>query len=81
VKYNQGKEPYAEERFLRKPAALWRARRRLADAELVADTIPSPISPLAVGLALRMAKRRFKEYPNVRRWYTEHRQAARGQQG
>ena len=57
VKYNRGKAPYAEERYLKEAHRLYSVLdRRLAQHEFVADDYSiADIANLAMGLALRMA--------------------------
>lgn len=71
VKYNKGKAPYAEERYLAEAHRLYGVLdRRLADREFVADDYS--IADIAIWPWIS----RFEwqtiglgEYPNVRRWY------------
>jgi GST-like protein len=72
VKYNQGKAPYAEERFLKEARRLYGVLdRRLAEREFVADNYS--IADIAIWPWVSRYEWQtidLKEYPNVRRWYT-----------
>jgi GST-like protein len=71
VKYNQGKAPYAEERYLKEAKRLYGVLdKRLADHEYIIDAYS------IVDIATWPWVARFNwqtidlnEYPNVRRWY------------
>ena len=71
VKYNKGKAPYAEERFLKEAHRLYGVLdRRLADHEFVADAYS------VADIAIWPWVSRFEwqtvdlnQYPNVARWY------------
>jgi len=71
VKYNKGKAPYAEERFLKEAHRLYGVLdRRLADHEFVADDYS------VADIAIWPWVSRFEwqtvdlnQYPNVARWY------------
>src|SRR6201981_3306830 len=72
VKYNQGKAPYAEERFLKEARRLYGVLdRRLAEREFVADNYS--IADIAIWRWVSRYEWQtidLKEYPDVRRWYT-----------
>ena len=72
VKYNKGKAPYAEERFLKEAQRLYGVLdRRLAEREFVADDYS--IADIAIWPWVSRYEWQtidLKEYPNVRRWYT-----------
>jgi GST-like protein len=73
VKYNSGKAPYAEERFLKEAHRLYGVLdRRLAEREFVADAYS------IADIALWPWISRFEwqtidldKFPNVKRWYVE----------
>ena len=71
VKYNKGKAPYAEERFLKEAQRLYGVLdRRLADREFVADALS--VADFAIlGWAWRHPRHKveLKDFPNVERWY------------
>ena len=71
VKYNKGKAPYAEERFLREAHRLYRVLdQRLADREFVADGYS--IADIAIWPWISQYEWQtidLNEYPNVKRWY------------
>src|SRR5215471_8203592 len=72
VKYNKGKAPYAEERFLKEARRLYGVLdRRLAEREFVADNYS--IADIAIWPWVSRYEWQtvdLKEYPNVTRWYT-----------
>jgi GSH-dependent disulfide-bond oxidoreductase len=72
VKYNKGKAPYAEERFLKEAHRLYGVlNRRLADREFVADGYS--IADIAIWPWVSRYEWQtvdLNEYPNVKRWYT-----------
>ena len=80
VKYNKGKAPYAEERYLKEAHRLYGVLdRRLAGREFVADALfDRRHRDLAVGLALRMADRRPQPVSEREALVHDHRQAAGG---
>jgi len=71
VKYNKGKAPYAEERYLKEAHRLYGVlNKRLADREYVADQYSM------ADIAIWPWVSRFEwqtvdlnQYPNVKRWY------------
>jgi GST-like protein len=71
VKYNKGKAPYAEERYLKEAERLYGVLdRRLADHEFVADDYS------VADIAIWPWVSRFdwqtidlNQFPNVKRWY------------
>jgi GST-like protein len=71
VKYNKGKAPYAEERYLKEATRLYGVLdRRLADHEFVADDYS------VADIAIWPWVSRFdwqtidlNQFPNVKRWY------------
>jgi len=71
VKYNKGKAPYAEERFLKEAHRLYGVLdRRLADREFVADGYS--IADIAIWPWVSRYEWQtvdLKQYPNVLRWY------------
>jgi len=71
VKYNKGKAPYAEERFLKEAHRLYGVLdRRLADHEFVADAYS--VADIAIWPWVSRFEWQtvdLKEYPNVARWY------------
>ena len=72
VKYNKGKAPYAEERFLKEAHRLYGVLdRRLADREFVADDYS--IADIAIWPWISRFEWQtidLAQYPNVKRWYT-----------
>src|SRR6266542_6446882 len=72
VKFNKGKAPYAEERYLKEAHRLYGVLdRRLADRELVADDYS--IADIAIWPWVSRFEWQtidLNEYPNVKRWYT-----------
>ena len=72
VKYNKGKAPYAEERYLKEAHRLYGVLdRRLEGRDYRRGRIfDRRHRDMAMDLALRMADHRLKQYPNVKRWYT-----------
>jgi len=72
VKYNKGKAPYAEERFLKEALRLYGVLdRRLADREFVADDYS--IADIAIWPWVSRYEWQtvdLNQYPNVKRWYT-----------
>ena len=71
VKYNKGKAPYAEERYLKEAHRLYGVLdRRLANREFVADTYS--IADIAIWPWISRFEWQtidLKQYPNVKRWY------------
>jgi GST-like protein len=71
VKYNKGKAPYAEERFLQEAHRLYEVLdKRLQDREFVADTYSIAdiiIWPWVSRFEWQTVD--LNQYPNVRRWY------------
>ena len=71
VKYNPGKAPYAEERFLREARRLYGVLdRRLAGREFVADDYS--IADIAIWpwiSRFEWQTMNLNEFPNVKRWY------------
>jgi len=71
VKYNPGKAPYAEERFLREARRLYGVLdRRLAGREFVADDYS--IADIAIWPWISRFEWQtmdLNEFPNVKRWY------------
>ena len=71
VKYNKGKAPYAEERFLKEAHRLYGVLdRRLADREYVADGYS--IADIAIWPWISRYEWQtieLDQYPNVKRWY------------
>ncbi len=71
VKYNKGKAPYAEERFLKEAHRLYGVLdRRLAGREFVADTYS--IADIAIWPWVSRYEWQtvdLNQYPNVKRWY------------
>jgi GST-like protein len=71
VKYNKGKAPYAEERFLKEAHRLYGVLdRRLAEREYVADTYS--IADIAIWPWVSRYEWQtvdLNRYPNVKRWY------------
>jgi GST-like protein len=71
VKYNKGKAPYAEERYLKEAHRLYGVLdRRLANREFVADTY----SIADIAIWPWMARFDWQgidldQFPNVKRWY------------
>ena len=72
VKYNKGKAPYAEERYLKEAHRLYGVLdRRLAGREFVADEYS--IADIAIWpwiSAFEWQTIDLNAYPNVKRWYT-----------
>ena len=71
VKYNQGKAPYAEQRYLKEAHRLYGVLdRRLADREFVADDYS--IADIAIWPWISRFEWQtidMNQYPNVKRWY------------
>jgi GSH-dependent disulfide-bond oxidoreductase len=71
VKYNKGKAPYAEERYLKEAHRLYGVLdRRLADREYVADGYS--IADIAIWPWISRYEWQtiaLDQYPNVKRWY------------
>jgi GSH-dependent disulfide-bond oxidoreductase len=71
VKYNKGKAPYAEERYLKEAHRLYGVLdRRLADREFVADAYS--IADIAIWPWISRYEWQtidLAQYPNVKRWY------------
>jgi GST-like protein len=71
VKYNKGKAPYAEERYLQEGHRLYGVLdRRLADREYVADDYS--IADIAIWPWISRFEWQtidLNQYPNVKRWY------------
>ena len=71
VKYNKGKAPYAEERYLKEAHRLYGVLdRRLADREFVADEYS--IADIAIWPWISRFEWQtidLNQYPNVKRWY------------
>ena len=71
VKYNKGKAPYAEERFLKEAHRLYGVLdKRLADREFVADDYS--IADIAIWPWISRFEWQtidLNQYPNVKRWY------------
>ena len=71
VKYNKGKAPYAEERYLKEAHRLYGVLdRRLADHEFVADDYS--IADIAIWPWISRFEWQtidMNQYPNVKRWY------------
>jgi GST-like protein len=71
VKYNKGKAPYAEERYLKEAQRLYGVLdRRLADHEFVADEYS--IADIAIWPWISRYEWQtmdLNEFPNVKRWY------------
>ena len=72
VKYNKGKAPYAEERFLKEAQRLYGVLdRRLADREFVADNYSiADISIWPWVSRYEWQTVDLNTFPNVKRWYT-----------
>jgi len=72
VKYNAGKAPYAEERYLKEAHRLYGVlNKRLEDREYVADEYS--IADIAIWPWISRYEWQtidMKQYPNVLRWYT-----------
>jgi GST-like protein len=72
VKYNKGKAPYAEERYLKEAHRLYAVLdRRLSDHEFVADDYS--IADIAIWPWVSRYEWQtvdLVQYPNVKRWYT-----------
>ena len=73
VKYNKGKAPYAEERYLKEAHRLYGVLdRRLADREFVADAYS--VADIAIWPWISRYEWQtidLNQYPNVKRWYVE----------
>ena len=71
VKYNKGKAPYAEERYLQEAHRLYGVlERRLADREFVADAYS--VADIAIWPWISRFEWQtidLDRYPNVKRWY------------
>jgi GSH-dependent disulfide-bond oxidoreductase len=71
VKYNKGKAPYAEERYLKEAHRLYGVLdKRLADREFVADAYS--IADIAIWPWISRFEWQtidLNQYPNVKRWY------------
>jgi GST-like protein len=71
VKYNPGKAPYAEERYLKEAHRLYKVlNARLEDRQFVADEYS--IADIAIWPWISRFEWQtvdMKQYPNVRRWY------------
>ena len=71
VKYNPGKAPYAEERYLKEAHRLYAVLdRRLGEAAFVADTLS--VADIAIWPWVSRYEWQtvdLKQYPNVLRWY------------
>jgi len=71
VKYNAGKAPYAEERYLKEAHRLYGVLdRRLAEREFVADTYS--VADIAIWPWISRFEWQtidLNQYPNVKRWY------------
>ena len=71
VKYNRGKAPYAEERYLKEAHRLYGVlNKRLDDREFVADDYS--IADIAIWPWVSRFEWQtvdLKQYPNVKRWY------------
>jgi GST-like protein len=71
VKYNKGKAPYAEERYLKEANRLYRVLdKRLAGREFVADDYS--IADMAIWPWISRFEWQtidMNQYPNVKRWY------------
>ena len=71
VKYNKGKAPYAEERYLKEAHRLYGVLdRRLTDREFVADAYS--IADIAIWPWISRFEWQtidLNDYPNVKRWY------------
>ena len=78
VKYNKGKAPYAEERYLKEAHRLYGVLdRRLAEHEFVADAYS--IADIAIWPWISRFEWQtidMNQYPNVKRWYHGDRQPA-----
>jgi len=72
VKYNPGKAPYAEERYLKEAARLYGVlNKRLEGREFVADDYS--IADIAIWpwiSRFEWQQMDLNKYPNVKRWYT-----------
>ena len=72
VKYNKGKAPYAEERYLKEAHRLYGVLdRRLADTEFLADDYS--IADIAIWPWISRFEWQtidLSQYPRVKRWYT-----------
>jgi GST-like protein len=71
VKYNKGKAPYAEERYLKEAHRLYGVLdKRLKDHEFVADAYS--IADIAIWPWISRYEWQtidLNQYPNVKRWY------------
>jgi GST-like protein len=71
VKYNKGKAPYAEERYLKEAHRLYKVlNTRLENREFVADQYS--IADIAIWPWISRFEWQtidMKQYPNVKRWY------------
>jgi GST-like protein len=83
TKYNPGKAPYAEERYLKEAHRLYGVLdRRLADHEYVADDYS--IADIAIWPWVSRYEWQtvdLNKYPNVKRWYTAIAKRAATQKG
>ena len=83
VKYNKGKAPYAEERYLKEAHRLYGVLdRRLAGHEYVADDYS--IADIAIWPWISRFEWQtidMNQYPNVKRWYPGDRGAPRRAEG
>ncbi len=72
MRYNPGKAPYAEERYLKEGRRLYGVLdRRLADREFVADDYS--VADIAIWpwiARFEWQKMNLDEFPHVKRWYT-----------
>ncbi|MBX6427236.1 MAG: glutathione S-transferase N-terminal domain-containing protein [Variibacter sp.] len=72
VRYNKGKAPYAEERYLKEAHRLYGVLdKRLADREFVADEYS--VADIAIWPWISRFEWQtidLNQYPNVKRWYT-----------
>ena len=71
VKYNQGKSPYAEERYLKENRRLYGVLdKRLADHEYLADEYSvADIATWPWISRFEWQTMEFTDYPNLKRWY------------
>ena len=78
VKYNKGKAPYAEERYLKEAHRLYGVLdKRLDGRDFVAGDYS--IADIAIWPWISRFEWQtidLKQYPNVKRWYVDHRGAA-----
>ncbi len=83
VKYNKGKAPYAEERYLKEAHRLYKVLdTRLQGRDFVADDYS--IADIAIWPWISRFEWQtvdMKQYANVRRWYETHRRAPRRAEG